>query len=449
MRSWLSRRSVVSLLALGVSIREILSFWTGHPWDMEVWLRNGYYVSRGINPYTLMAPVPGLSFAYTNVDLPSVGYLPLWSLLLASIYDLYSALPFGNRFLLYFLIKQPPILGDVLLGCVIYRAVGLWGRNPRVAKETLTFWMLFPYGIFISAIWGQFDFLVASLVVLSLLATRPLRGWALTGVGILLKFFPLIFVPYFLIRWKGARPSGVVVAVAIPLVFTAFAFLAAGWAYSGLRGTLEFGAHGVPGGLTYLSILESPPIIPYVSKIGAWFLLQGFLWLPAVTVAGIAASRLFRKGTEKDLIQATIFITAIFYLTRWNIYEQYLIYLFPLLLIDIALWHPERRSIFHFLWGLAIVYLGVNNTLFIRFVSPIYPPAFYLDYLTNNNLASGLRDVLIYALGAIFSIHVLQLVIMCVNPKKSATPWLLVPLARWRARSRAPEGSGVPKELGR
>jgi len=40
------------LFILGLAIRESLSFWTGHPYDMEVWLRNAYFVSQGANPYT-------------------------------------------------------------------------------------------------------------------------------------------------------------------------------------------------------------------------------------------------------------------------------------------------------------------------------------------------------------------------------------------------------------
>src|SRR5207244_5565981 len=41
--------STRGLLTLGLVIREGLSSWTGHPYDMEVWLRNAYFVSRGAN----------------------------------------------------------------------------------------------------------------------------------------------------------------------------------------------------------------------------------------------------------------------------------------------------------------------------------------------------------------------------------------------------------------
>src|SRR5207237_4392986 len=92
------------LLLVGLAIREAFSFWTGHPYDFEVWLRNAYFVSQGANPYSaFMPPVPGLSFTYLNENLPGVGYLPLWPLTLAGLYRLYAIHPGMSRLVLYFL----------------------------------------------------------------------------------------------------------------------------------------------------------------------------------------------------------------------------------------------------------------------------------------------------------------------------------------------------------
>jgi len=99
------------LLLLGLLVREMFSFWTGHPYDLEVWLRNAYFVSHGANPYAaFLPPVPGLSFAYLNDALPGVGYLPPWPLIVASLFRLYSIVPGVSRFVLYFLLTQPPVL---------------------------------------------------------------------------------------------------------------------------------------------------------------------------------------------------------------------------------------------------------------------------------------------------------------------------------------------------
>src|SRR5580658_8056206 len=54
-----------TILLVGLAIRESFSFWTGHPFDFEIWIRTGYVVAHGTNPYLSAAwpPVPG-SFAY-------------------------------------------------------------------------------------------------------------------------------------------------------------------------------------------------------------------------------------------------------------------------------------------------------------------------------------------------------------------------------------------------
>src|SRR3989442_15999822 len=90
------------LVLLGLLIREAFSFWTGHPYDLEVWLRNAYFVSQGANPYTAyFPPVPGLSFAFLNQPLGGGGYLPLWPLIVAGLYRVYVVIPGANRFVLY------------------------------------------------------------------------------------------------------------------------------------------------------------------------------------------------------------------------------------------------------------------------------------------------------------------------------------------------------------
>ena len=159
------------LLLLGLLVREAFSFWTGHPYDFELWIRNGYFVSQGANPYSaFLPPVTGLSFSYLNEKLPGVGYLPAWPLVVAGLYRLYSVLPGTNRFVLYFLIKQPSILGDVVLGFLVFRAIARWGGDRRTATLGLRFWMTFPYPILISAVWGQFDGIVAALFFAFLLS---------------------------------------------------------------------------------------------------------------------------------------------------------------------------------------------------------------------------------------------------------------------------------------
>src|SRR5439155_1400849 len=91
------------------------------------------FASRPGPTLAFLPPVPGLSFAFLNQRLGGVGYLPLWPLIVAGLYRVYAALPGGSRFVLYFLLKQPPILADVLLGYCIQRSIVRWSGNETTA----------------------------------------------------------------------------------------------------------------------------------------------------------------------------------------------------------------------------------------------------------------------------------------------------------------------------
>jgi len=414
------------ILFTGLLLRELFSFWTAHPYDFEVWLRNAVYVSRGISPYSFMDPIPGLSFSDQNQMLPSVGYPPLWSLMLAELYRLFILLPGDNRFVLYFLLKQPTILGDVFLGYVLYRAVTQWGGTIESAHRILGFWMLFPYPILISAIWGQFDALVAFLWITSLLVARPVRRSVLDGLAILLKLFPLIFIPYHLLREKGTAKLRQLVSLGIPVVFTAAAFYLGGWGFANFRDTMVYAAHGAPQGMSILAVLFSHGLLDHFPGIVAAFGAASWLWVPAVTVSGVYAARRFPRNSRFDLVQALLFIMVVFFLFRVQVNEQYLMYLLPLLLLDLVLWHPERKGLFHMTWVIGLVYLLFNNDFLIRFFGPIFPATLDWSYNLDNNSSFGpVRTVVLLAVAIMFAVHLVQLALVLIDGRWNPDPWLL------------------------
>ncbi len=429
LRAWLSRRSPAALVLLGLTLREALSPWTGHPYDMELWVRTAYHTSQGLDPYQSQPPVPGLSFAYLNQAIFPAGYLPLWPLILASLYHLYSALPLANRFFLYFILKQLPILGDVGVGCFVYRLVGRWGGSSEAARRAMALWMLLPYSILISSVWGMFDAMVASLVLLSLVVVGPWKGSGLLGVGILLKFFPVIFLPYVLLRGRWIPWWGAGVALALPALFTFLALRLPSWGPGAFWGVMVSMSNGGHGGLTYMRVLESPALAPLLPK--GFFDVDSLAWLGAVIAAALIALWLFREETPRSLVSALLLIATAFFLTRWGVNEQYLLYLLPLLLIDTTLWHPERRGLFHTTWILGTAFLMVNNLLLIRFLAPVLPGALSLDMsLDSAGQVAYLRYRLLDLLGVLFSLHMLQLALVVATPRVRPKPWLLFPLRR-------------------
>jgi len=429
--------NVRGLLVVGLAIRELLSFWTGHPYDMEVWIRTAYSVAQGQNPYSaFMPPVPGLSFAFLQDRLPGVGYLPLWPVVVGALYWIYSVVPGASRFFLYFLLKQPPVVGDTLLGYGLYRTIHRWSGRADLALHGLKFWLLFPYAIVISAIWGMFDAIVAVLVLFFVLTLSSPRGYAALGLGILLKWFPLIFLPFFVLRETGRRKLGPVIALAVPIGLTAVIFLSMAWDFIGLTAMAEYTSHGGGGGMTYVNLLQAPFLWPTLSRFGAFWLVVGFAWVPAIVVAAFVSSRRFADKGPQSTLQALLFIVSVFFLTRFGINEQYLIYLLPLFYVDVLLWHPERKSLFTLTWVLGFAFLLADNDLLLRFFGPAFPGAFDIAFAFDNwSEFAWIRYAALHVIGVLFTIHMVQLARVFLVSRASPTPWLWRPFARlWSAR---------------
>src|SRR5271155_3275329 len=202
--------ALAAVLLLGLALREALCFWTGQPYDFEAWIRTGYVIGHGADPYSsYWPPVPGLSIAYFDRNLTAASYLPFWSLYAGLAYLVYLVFGGGNRFVYYFLLKQGPIAGDVLTAGLLYRLIQRAADDRALALRAATFWSFFPYAILISAVWGQFDSIAVVVVLASLLVVDPARKNVVYGVGIFVKWVTAMFLPFEVFRRRGGeRPLG-------------------------------------------------------------------------------------------------------------------------------------------------------------------------------------------------------------------------------------------------
>jgi len=405
---------------------------------MEVWIRNAYFVSGGISPYNFLPPVSGLSFAFLNRSIGSVGYLPLWSLTLAALFRFYSIVAGGNRFVLYFLVKQPGVLGDVCLGYMLYQTVLKCGGTRYAALAAMRFWVFFPFGIVVSAVWGQFDALVVASFFYFQLAERPVRRCASLAVGIFLKLVPVLFVPYLALRNRSTDCKTQMAALALPATLTLLIFSLANWDFGPFTGTLTSQVLGrVVIGMNYMNLFGTPFTYPFFSRIGYFYVVIHLLWIPGVAVASLVALRLFPSSSMQHSTQALLLILVAFFLTRWGVNEQLMIYLFPLMLVDVLVWHPERRLLFEFTWILGIIFLAVRSDLFLVFAGPVFPGAmdlaFRLQDINNPTIFVSLYYAAIYLLGTLFSIFLVQIALVLIHPSRDSTPWLLRPVVRRKA----------------
>jgi hypothetical protein len=418
-------RAATKLLVVGFLIREAFSFWTGHPYDFEVWIRTGHAVASGQNPYALWPPIPGVSISYYNQSLPSAAYPPFFPLLLGGLYRLWEAVGGGNRFVLYFLLKQPQIAGDAAVAFLLHRVTARWTGRASTAMAALGFWSLFPYAILLSAVWGQFDSLVVALVLLVCLAASGFERNVLYGLGIFVKWITAIFLPLEAFAARGGRRAYVLVAAAVPLLATLAVFAAFGWGFTNVVAATVSQSRGGGGGMSWVGIVTSFLLNPTLSRVPYLDLALSYVWVPAVLAAGWVGARWFRTGEPEGILRALLLVTTVFLLTRWGLYEQYLLYLFALLAVDLFVFHPGRKELARLVTILAWVFLLFNNDFLIRFLSPLSPAVTtFTQSLDRNPVFGTVRGYALLVLCALVTVTLVQVAWTFLHDDPAPVPWL-------------------------
>jgi hypothetical protein len=426
---------------LGFLIRESLSFWTGHPYDFEIWVRTGYVVAHGANPYgSLAPPIPGVSFSYTSQPLPLAAYPPAWSALLGLLYRTWEGVGGGDRFALYFLLKQPPILGDVASSYLLYRLALRWTDAPSTARSVAAFWAFSPYTILVSAVWGQFDSLIV-LTVLTILWVRTAASQnLLIALGIVVKWFTVVLLPLELLRrrrWGRLWPVSVVIGLA---GFAAAFFWATGWGLANLLSIMLAEIQGTGGGMNIAHLLTFGPVRTITGGSPVIYGTLPYLWIPAVVIAGAIASRWVQGSTPSSEVRAVAFITATFLLARWGLNEQYMLYLFALLALDVAAFHPHRRALFRVAYVLSLMYLFVHDDLGASFLGPIRPDLVsWVTGVTASGTVGDLKVGLLLALAVLLTVVLVQVVYALWSEEDSPRVWL-TPLVPSMVRPGRPPG---------
>ncbi len=366
------RRSFWAVLAAGIAVREVFSYWTGHPFDFELWVRTGFWVAHGVSPYGVLGPVPGLSFSsvFSTSGESTIAYLPFWPLLLGGIYDLYSLVGGGDRFVYYFLLKQPEIVGDVLLGYFISRCVK--AVRPDFANKALALWLMSPFTIIISGVWGMFDSLAMLPVVVALDAKKESASALLEGLAIWIKSIPLVFaVP---IAFSGQNKlRNLAYAILLPVVATLGTIIILRWpvdtAFATLQSTVGKGGQSLSAvGLTYYLIKFNA--IGSISSVELYAVQ--YVWIPAELMAIYLGYRWYGYSTRRGLVQSLLLCTITFLLFKAQVNEQYGIYVLALALIDLS-WNPSRKWLYASLTTANMTFLLVNNVFLVGFLSPVYP----------------------------------------------------------------------------
>ena len=411
------------MILIGLAVRELLATFTGHPWDLEVFARVGYYVANGSSPYVLLQPIEGITFSlYGNMT--SVGYPPIWPLFCGLAYLAYNSLSTldPSPLLYYFLLKQPAIVGDILCGVISSK----FSDDPKKSAQILGFWLFNPLVIIISSVWGMFDSLPILLTLVALLMILrkkdDLAGISL-GFASILKVIPGIFTPIFYLASRVRHQFFIAfsISAALSIVLPFFLF---GWPINGFVSAMGSQAVNIrdypaTGGLTAFSVFEAVNSVLPGAFSGAFLSAISYLWIfafaafyvvvfirhlrrPSGSGGGKADPDGGRYGLAK-VLRLSILAATIFLLTRPWVSESYVLYLLAFMLIEINTAGQGDRGAFRKVWLLAILFLVINNTFMIRFLSPVSETAFHLDVAINNSQPFGaFRTALKVALSFLF-----------------------------------------------
>ena len=370
-------RRIAALLVLGLLIREAFSFWTGHPFDFELWVRLGYAMNHGGDPYGTLPPVPGLSFAnvFSAESTPTIAYLPFWPLLTGLIYAAYSLIGSNDRFVYYFLLKQPVIFGDVILAYLLYSYV--LSRKPgHNGIWVLLFWLFSPFTIVLSGVWGMFDSIAICFMIMSASAIGRVTRALWAGLAVFVKSVPIIYViPLTMKSFRDVKSfAALAIALVLPLALSAATFMIMGWPLTIVNSTIASTAGKGGWSMSIWDVffyVNSLGLLPSASPViyGA----LGLVWIPAVLVFTWIAIRRFRTDTDEGLFQALLVCTLAFLIFKARVTEQYALYLLALAAVDVALWNPQRKSLLNITTIVAVIYLVLNNYFLVRFLSPICP----------------------------------------------------------------------------
>jgi len=311
-----------AVLAFSVSIRVMVAPFTGHPYDLGIWMASGRYVAAGTSPYLAH---------------PHIGYPPLWALWCGAAYLVSNSISPGNQFLYISVIKIPIITADVVLAIMILKASRNSSLNSKNSGRFLvTSFLLNPYVLMVGVVWGMMDNLVAVLLIaLAFLTTSLVAIW----------------FPFVLFHWNISGFIGVGVA----------------------QVARSFGAIAPLATLQYMEDVgvTSIGIIPLQSLLTAsWLKL---LWIPILT-ASILLVLWKRPGSDSvsNMIRDCLLVYLIYLLTAPWISEQ-LFELVIILMLFLAAFVGRKRRFSYTSYAVGSLIVLLFITFHVPITSFVFP----------------------------------------------------------------------------
>ena len=354
-----------------MTIQIILGVMFGHFYDTRIFMATGYLVGSGQNPY-LSQDLSGIFHNPAFQDMTTIGYPPLWPLLLGLIY--WAVHPIPGHFLLYnFAIKIPILFANIGVAFLVVYALRRLHADDSMVRKAWIFMLLNPFVLYATAAWGQLDS-IAALLVLSAVVLLDSGKFNVSALLLALMIsikpiaLPLILIPFLFLKQKSIRQIFIYYGFLIfyGFLFCIVPFIVFGWDPSPIL--QNWNAHFTVGGgmsfLVFFEIIRDSYHLP-----GAWWLL-GLIWIPALVITIWVSGRQDFPGFKDLIIKCTLLIM-VFFLTRSWLSEPNIILVLPFIVILTSI-HELDRRLLAAIWILPFIF-SFFNTATVQLLFPSMP----------------------------------------------------------------------------
>jgi hypothetical protein len=311
-----------------------------------------------------------------------------------------------------FMLKIPIVIADA---AVVYVLAKLDFRKAEI-------YAFCPYVIFISVVWGMFDAIVAIFLLLSYL-TFSKQSYFLAGLtyGVsLVKLYTAVLAPLYVYRllgrWKELGEfllgfSFTLIPVAYYFIVSPSAFWNVVVVFQGLR---------VMGGVNLYNFIWNVPDVLFdvlLSTVAS-----------AATIIGVAYV-ILKYGRRLPLLEAVLAVMLISFLFGKIMNEQFLVAIFPLILLC--------KKCDYRLWAAPFIFIFLRSPFYyfaipILWASPyFYDLYFQADVVWRQIQTAGYLMVPVYATGIAFSLLILWNLLQLLKPTRS---WADINLSRTFSR---------------
>lgn len=360
----------LGFLGLSIAIQLVLGTLFGHLYDTRIFMATGYLVGTGQNPY-LAQDLSSVFHNLTFQNITTVGYPPPWPLILGLIYRVIST--FTPNFLAYNLaLKLPIILANIGLAYLVAATIKKINPSAKAARQVWIFMLLNPFLLVVTSAWGQFDSIVALLVLSSLLlldSGKIKTSALLLALAISFKpiALPLVLIPLIHLSLKKIPRilSYYGVLLFSGLAFCVLPFIVFRWDPSPIF--QNWNAHFIIGGgmsfLTFLELTRNSYFLPQ-----AWLFL-GIIWIPALAVTSLFINQ--KAGGLINLLLKSTALIMVFFLTRAWLSEPNIVLVLPFILILTSV-HEFDHFELAAVWLLPLVF-SFSNTGLAQLFFPSMP----------------------------------------------------------------------------